>query len=176
MRGYGMRTVRSLFLGKVENGVQLQNRTRHDWSKAVDLFSMPIDPTGKPYPYSQEEYLETLCNARFGLSLPGFGQKCHREIEYFACGCVPIVTDGVDMTNFLVPPVEGVHYFRASTPEQVQKIVEETSRIRWTAMSIAGREWWRVYASAEGLFRLTFARIEQCRPFLLCGIPKDLKL
>lgn len=176
MRGYESRRVRSVFLGKVENGVQLQNRTRHDWSKAVDLFSMPIDPTGKPYPYSQEEYLETLCNARFGLSLPGFGQKCHREIEYFACGCVPIVTDGVDMTNFLVPPVEGVHYFRASTPDQVRKIVEETSRIRWTAMSIAGREWWRVYASAEGLFRLTFARIEQCRPFLLCGIPKDLKL
>lgn len=176
MRGYGMRGIRSLFLGKVENGVQLQNRTRHDWSKAVDLFSMPIDPTGKPYPYTQDEYLEKLCNARFGLSLPGFGQKCHREIEYFACGCVPIVTEGVDMSNFLVPPVEGVHYFRASTPDQVRKIVEETSRIRWTAMSIAGREWWRVYASAEGLFRLTFARIEQCRPFLACGIPKDLKL
>lgn len=175
-RGYSARTIPSLFLGKVENGVQLHNRTRHDWSKAVGLFSMPIDPTGKPYPYSQEEYLEKLCSARFGLSLPGFGQKCHREIEYFACGCVPIVTDGVDMTNFLIPPVEGVHYFRASTPEQVRKIVEETPRIQWTAMSIAGREWWRVYASAEGLFRLTFARIEQCRPFLQCGIPSDLKL
>ena len=41
LRGYDSRRIRSLFLGKVENGVQMQARTSRDWSKCVDLFSMP---------------------------------------------------------------------------------------------------------------------------------------
>ena len=172
MRGYKQRSVESVFLGKVENGVQRENRTKHDWSKAVTLFSMPFDSTGAAYPYTQKEYLETLCDSRFGLCLPGFGPKCNREIEYFACGCVPIVTPGVDMTGYLVPPVEGVHYLRASTPEEVVSIVKKMPAERWTYMSAACREWWVRYASVEGLFRLTWARIEQCRPYFNVGIPK----
>ena len=172
MKGYSGRYISSLFLGKVENGIQRANRTSADWSTAVELFSMPFDSTGAAYPYTQEEYLDKLCNARFGLCLPGFGPKCNREIEYFACGCVPIVTPGVDMKNYLVPPVEGVHYLRAKTPEDVQKIVATIQPDRWTYMSMAGREWWARYASAEGLFRLTWARIEQCRPYMNVGIPR----
>lgn len=172
LRGYKDRKISSVFLGKVENGVQLAARTGADWKSAVERFSMPIDSTGKPYPYTQAEYLETLCTTRFGLCLPGFGPKCNREIEYFACGVVPIVTPGVDMKGYLVPPREGQHYFRASTPEEVRAIVEETPAAKWSAMSAAGREWWRTYASAEGLFRVTWARIEQCQPYLTVGIPK----
>jgi len=170
--GYNKRTIASLFLGKIENGVQHKNRTTHDWSKCVELFSMPIDSTGAAYPYTQAEYLDKLCHARFGLCLPGFGPKCNREIEYFACGVVPIVTDGVDMKGYLVAPKEGVHYFRASTPADVERIVKETSAETWAKMSVAGREWWSSYCSAEGLFRLTWTRIEQCRPFFNVGIPK----
>ena len=172
MRSYKQRSVDSLFLGKVENGVQREHRTKHDWSKAVTLFSMPFDSTGAAYPYTQKEYLETLCDARFGLCLPGFGPKCNREIEYMACGCVPIVTPGVDMTGYLVPPVEGVHYLRASTPDEVVAIVKAMPAERWAYMSAACREWWARYASVEGLFRLTWARIEQCRPYFNVGIPK----
>jgi len=173
MQGYSSRSISSLFLGKVENGIQHAARcgSGFDWSTAVALFSMPIDSTGKAYPYTQDQYLEKLCSSRFGLCLPGFGPKCNREIEYFCCGVVPIVTPGCDMKNYLVPPVEGVHYFRARTPEDAQRIVRTTSPEKWTAMSAAGREWWRTYASAEGLFRLTWARIEQCRPYLNVGIP-----
>lgn len=172
MLGYNARKIRSLFLGKVENGVQYAHRTSHNWSTAVDLFSMPIDSMGKPYPYTQNEYLEKLCSARFGLCLPGIGGKCNREIEYFACGCVPIVTPGVDMTGYLVPPVEGIHYLVANTPEDVTRIVTETPAHVWITMSAAGRAWWQAYASAEGLFRLTWARIEQCRSYLNVGIPR----
>jgi hypothetical protein len=172
-RGFNTRKIKSLFLGKIENGVQMKARTTQDWSASVELFSMPVDSTGKPYPYTQTEYLDKLCNARFGLCLPGFGPKCNREIEYFACGCVPIVTPGVDMKGYLVPPKEGVHYLRAETPEQVSKLISSTSAEKWMEMSAAGRDWWRTYASAEGLFRLTWARIEQCRPFLNVGIPKQ---
>ena len=170
--GFNKRTIKSLFLGKIENGVQQKNRTAYDWSKCVELFSMPIDSTGAPYPYTQSEYLDKLCHARFGLCLPGFGPKCNREIEYFACGVVPIVTDGVDMKGYLVAPKEGIHYFKASTPADVSRIVKETSAETWASMSAAGREWWNTYCSAEGLFRLTWTRIEQCRPFFNVGIPK----
>jgi hypothetical protein len=173
MMSYADRSIRSLFLGKVENGVQHTHRTGADWGRAVDLFSMPIDPTGAPYPYTQEQYLEKLCNARFGLCLPGYGPKCNREIEYFACGVVPIVAPGVDMKGYLVPPIEGVHYITARTPDDVRAIVEKTPPEQWARMSVAGRRWWNLYASAEGLFRLTWDRIEQCRPFLTTGcIPK----
>jgi len=169
---FNKRPISSLFLGKIENGIQQANRTRHDWSKCVELFSMPVDSTGAPYPYTQTEYLDKLCHARFGLCLPGFGPKCNREIEYFACGVVPIITDGVDMKGYLVAPKEGVHYFKASTPADVARIVKETTAETWSKMSVAGREWWQSYCSAEGLFRLTWTRIEQCRPFFNVGIPK----
>jgi hypothetical protein len=175
MMSYANRQIKSLFLGKVENGVQQAHRTGADWKLAVELFSMPIDPTGAPYPFTQEQYLEKLCNARFGLCLPGYGPKCNREIEYFACGVVPIVTPGVDMKGYLVPPVEGVHYMTARTPEEVQTIVNTMKPEQWLRMSVAGRKWWSLYASAEGLFRLTWERIEQCRPYLASGgIPKTL--
>lgn len=175
MLPYATRSIKSIFLGKIENGVQHAHRTGADWKSAVELFSMPIDPTGAPYPYTQEQYLEKLCNSRYGLCLPGYGPKCNREIEYFACGVVPIVTPGVDMKGYLVPPIEGVHYLTARTPDEVQSIVEKTKPEQWLRMSIAGRRWWNLYASAEGLFRLTWDRIEQCRPFMTSGgIPKFL--
>jgi len=176
LRGYDKRPIASLFLGKVENGVQKAARTGMDWSKSVDLFSMPIDSTGAPYPYTQKQYLEKLCSARFGLCLPGFGPKCNREIEYLATGCVPIVTPGVDMSGYLVAPVEGIHYFRANGPEDVKRIIKETDPVVWTRMSAAGRAWWKTYASAEGMFRLTWARIEQCRPYFGVGLPKHFSL
>ena len=173
---YADRSISSLFLGKVENGVQHANRCTQDWSKSVELFSMPLDSSGKPYPYTQQEYLAKLCDARYGLCLPGFGNKCNREIEYFACGCVPIVTEGVDMKHYLIPPNEGVHYFVAKTIADVQRIIQSTSAETWMEMSLAGREWWRAIASAEGFFRLTWARIEQCRPYLQVGIPQTFSL
>jgi hypothetical protein len=176
MRGYDSRPIQSLFLGRVSNGLQKIARCAIDWSTSVELFSMPVDSTDTPYPFTQEEYLSKLCSARFGLSLPGNGQKCNREIEYFACGCVPIIVDGVDMKSYLVPPIEGIHYFKASTPDDVKRIVKNTSPSKWAAMSAAGRNWWRNYASVEGLFRLTWARIEQCKPYYNVGIPATFTL
>jgi hypothetical protein len=80
------------------------------------------------------------------------------------------------MSGFLIAPIEGIHYFRASTPEDVRRIVNTTPADKWTAMSAAGRNWWRNYASAEGLFRLTWARIEQCKPYYNVGIPQNFHL
>lgn len=160
---YEDRNIPSLFLGRIENGVQKERRSTHDWSKAVSMFNMPVDSTGGPYKYSQMEYLTLLTQARFGLCLPGFGPKCNREIEYFATGTVPIVTPGVDMTHYAVPPKEGVHYLVAKTPEEVVKLATNTSREKWIEMSVAGRAWWRRYASAEGLFRFTWGLVDEAQ-------------
>lgn len=158
---YEDRTIPSIFLGKIENGIQKERRTTHNWENAVHTFHMPIDSSGGPYKYSQEEYLNLLCQSRFGICLPGFGPKCNREIEYFATGTVPIVTPGVDMSNYASKPKENVHYFTAKTPDDVKHLVETTSPEKWTEMSIACRAWWRRYASAEGLFRLTWGIVNE---------------
>ena len=155
-RSYKERKTQSIFLGRIENGIQKERRSTHDWSTAVSTFSMPVDSTGGPYKYTQEEYLDQLCNAKFGLCLPGYGPKCNREIEYFATGTVPIVTPGVDMTNYIVPPQKGVHYLVASTPEEVRQVQKTITEEKWQQMSDAGKLWWQRYASAEGLFRFTW--------------------
>jgi hypothetical protein len=162
-KNYNNRKTKSVFLGRVENGIQLERRTKQDWSAVIDSFSMPVDSTAGPYKYTQEQYLSILADSRFGLCLPGFGSKCNREIEYFAMGTVPIITPGVDMLNYAARPQKNIHYFEASTPEEVQKIVNETGPEKWTEMSIAGRAWWRRYASAEGLFRLTWGIINTAK-------------
>lgn len=158
---YEDRTIPSIFLGKIENGIQKERRTIHDWQQAIHTFHMPIDSSGGPYKYSQEEYLRLLCQSRFGLCLPGFGPKCNREIEYFATGTVPIITPGIDMSNYASKPKENVHYFTAKTPDDVRRLVETTTPEKWTEMSIACRAWWRRYASAEGLFRLTWGIVNE---------------
>jgi hypothetical protein len=65
------------------------------------------------------------------------------------------------MTHYAVPPKEGVHYLAAKTPEEVAKLVKTTTREKWIEMSVAGRAWWRRYASAEGLFRFTWGLVNE---------------
>jgi hypothetical protein len=166
LNSFAARQIPSIFLGRIENGVQQERRQTHDWSKVIHTFSMPIDSTGGPYKYNQEEYLDMLTNSRYGLCLPGYGPKCNREIEYFAAGTVPIVTPGVDMKHYAAQPKLGTHYFIAQTPEEVKHIIATTSQDKWTEMSIAGRAWWRRYASAEGLFRLTWGSILEAQDTL----------
>jgi hypothetical protein len=156
LKTYDERAIPSIFLGRIENGIQKAKRTVCNWSEAIHTFVMPLDSTGGPYQFTQEEYLTLLSKSRFGLCLPGFGPKCNREIEYFATGTVPIVTPGVDIKSYAVPPKENVHYFFASSPEEVKQIIENTTKEQWNTMSANGRSWWRRYASAEGLFRLTW--------------------
>lgn len=93
--------------------------------------------------------------SRYGLCLPGYGPKCHREIECMALGVVPIVTPGIDMTNYAVPPVEGTHYLRAETPEEVRRLVDETSIEKWDQMSQACIKYYEDNYSTKGSWDLT---------------------
>jgi hypothetical protein len=141
-----------VFYGKTENAVQARRR-KGDWKSACSEWVMVQND--EKYPFTQKEYLEKLASARFGLCLPGYGYKCHREVECMAMGCVPVVSPEVDMDSYANPPVEGVHYLRVSTPEDVAGVVGAVSKESWEKMSAAGRVWWNENASCAGSFRLT---------------------
>lgn len=72
-----------------------------------------------------------------------------------AMGCVPICAPEVDMTNYAEAPVEGVHYFRAETPEDARRLSLETSAEKHAEMSAACIDWWKRNASCEGMWELT---------------------
>jgi hypothetical protein len=142
-----------VFYGKIENKVQERRRTTADWQKACeDWVCVRGD---EAYPFTQEEYLRKLSGARFGLCLPGYGLKCHREVECMAMGCVPVCAPEVDMDAYENPPVEGVHYFRVKDVEEALAVVARTDKETWEKMSVAGRTWWRENCSVEGSFKLT---------------------
>ena len=142
-----------VFYGRSENQVQKKRRSGFDWAPQCSEF-VHVDGL-KPYPFTQEQYLEKLTDARFGLCLAGYGYKCHREIECMAMGCIPIVAADVDMANYAEPPEEGLHYFRVEAPEDIPSIIEKTTAERWTVMSVACRDWWRRNASVDGMWELT---------------------
>ena len=153
-RGFTDRPRSLVFYGKIENRVQETRRTVADWSTVCDEFVMP-QGADKPYQYTQQEYLERLCDAKFGLCLAGFGRKCHREVELMAMGCVPVVDKEVDMNSYANPPVEGIHYIRVSAAEEVQAKLATISPETWQTMSSACRLWWKENSSCEGMWTLT---------------------
>jgi hypothetical protein len=142
-----------VFYGRIENHVQKKHRTGLKWLEACSDSSMPMG--SETYPFTQKEYLEKLLDARFGLCLAGYGKKCHREVECMAMGCVPICAPEVDMTNYAESPVEGVHYFRAETPEDARRLSLETTAEKHAEMSAACIDWWKRNASCEGMWELT---------------------
>jgi len=153
-KGWEERSKTLVFYGKIENYTQQKRRKQYDWSPVCDDFIM-VQGAEKPYPFTHEEYLRKLSEARFGLCIAGFGKKCHREVECMAMGCVPVVTSEVDMECYANPPQEGIHYLRVQTPSEVQEKVAAVSHEAWATMSCACKLWWKENASAEGSWLLT---------------------
>ena len=138
-RGYAERPIESLFIGNYENAIQQQHRTSQDWSKSVSEFHLT---SGSTHKFTPKEYLQKLAQARFGLTLRGYGVKCHREVELMAFGTVPIVTPNVNTTDYQEPLVEGVHYVRANHPSEVPDILKAITPEQWQTMSIACKDWY----------------------------------
>ena len=89
-----------------------------------------------------------------------------------AMGCVPIVSKGVDMDSYAVPPVVGVHYLRVEGPEDVAGAVAGYSKEAWEVMSAACRAWWAANASVEGSFKLTKGLIAESGLFPVAVVPE----
>tara|TARA_Y100000768_G_scaffold103261_1_gene75478 strand:- start:123 stop:3845 length:3723 start_codon:yes stop_codon:yes gene_type:complete len=156
---YENRTIRSIFVGKVENHVQKKYRIDDgiEWNKYVDLYKM--HNPNENYVYSNEEYLDLLRHSKFGLCLRGYGGKCNREIELMGLGVVPIVMDDVDM-SYYNNLVVNVHYFVVSNGEEFKEIVDNCSKEHWTLMSNAVLEWYNKNCSSVGSFNTTKNIIE----------------
>ena len=157
---YDERNIESIFLGKIENGVQYKNRTAHNWSESVELFNMPVKMGDSfSWPYTQDEYLHKVSLSRFGLCLPGYGPKCNREIELLGLGVVPIITPTV-CTIYHDPLIEGKHYLKAHSPNQLRDVIKNCTQKYWEFLSFNGRKWYEKNCSRLGSFQTT-QRISQ---------------
>jgi|TARA_R110000851_G_scaffold78423_1_gene173026 hypothetical protein len=152
---YDERDIESIFLGKVENHIQKKNRTTEPWSSVIEEFSMPIR-LGDSFiwRYTQDEYLEKISNSKFGLCLAGYGPKCNREIELMGLGVVPLITNNVCIV-YHDPIIEGQHFLRVTTANDVTKVIKECSKARWQYISYNCRQWYKRNCSCEGSFEIT---------------------
>ena len=159
---YAERDTLSIFAGKIENDTQNKNRTQSnvDWSKHIEDFSCPVNGNRK---YTQEQYLDRVHHSKFGLCLPGFGNKCNREIELMALGTVPIVTPGVDISGYYRPPRENVHYIFAKNGAELEEKLAAISREKWEEMSEQCRYWYQENCSPAGSFYTTLDAIDDWR-------------
>ena len=152
---YEKREFNTVFIAKVENEVQAGFRDPKKWKSHIDFFDLIIEEAGKPYKYSNTEYIDLIRYSKYGLCLRGFGPKCHREVELMACGTIPIITPDVDIDNYYNPPIEGTHYIRVSKPEDIQKKINSISQEQWEQMSKACVQWYNDNCSVQGSFNTT---------------------
>lgn len=171
------RTIESIFIGKIENNVQKQYRDSSQWKDCIEFFDL-IEAHPQYYKYTQEEYLEHMSNSKYGLSLRGFGPKCNREIEMLALGVVPMLHTDVD-TTYYNQLREHEHYFRVRSPEDVRRIVNETSKDTWTKMSTNCKKWYTENASPKGSFDTTMKivrdlNVKKTKPTSMCTFATNM--
>lgn len=141
------RTNDSIFIGNFENSTQKKFRqTNYDWGSVLSEYHCT---SGSKHKFTQQEYLDKLRTSKYGLCLRGYGSKCHREVELMALGTVPLITSEVSISSYYDQPIEGIHYFKVSTPEELNEIVESTQQETWEKMSSACYEWYQrnIYSS-----------------------------
>ena len=146
-----------VFFGRIENDVQASHRQNVDqWRSLCTKFSMPLTAK-EPYALAPEEYLMALQNSKYGLCLRGYGPKCNREIELLAMGTVPLVTDGVDYSNYADPLIEGLHVIYVKDAQDAKVKMAAIPDSQWETMSKAGHMWWKKNASVDGSWSKTKA-------------------
>jgi len=152
---YKDRTTNCVFIGNIENQVQAAARAI-SWEIVCDRWHLT---KGSEHALSQEKYFHALATSKFGLCLAGYGKKCHREIECMAMGTVPVCSADVDTENYAEPLKEGVHFLRATNPEDAKEKMAAVSYTSWEEMSTACKVWWERNASIEGSFKVTMANL-----------------
>ena len=157
-KGFNERRLSSTFIGKIENPEQYENRATKNWNDYIDFFEMPI--TQGPPKYDMNTYLNYLYNSKFGLSLPGFGPKCNREIELMALGTVPILVPGVE-TRYHNPIEENIHYLKVNSPEEIPDLINSITEDKWSYMSKNCKEWYNNNCTRKTSFAVTKEIIEK---------------
>ena len=146
IKKYSERKNSSVFIGtyttQKRNG-NWGNYIQNYWMGSRSTTLMPND-----------KYLEYLGDHKFGLSLPGVGPKCLRDIELIGLGTVPIFTPGV-CTDYHEPLVENKHFLYADKPEDIPQIIKNCNKEKWEYMSNECVQWYIRNCSVNGSYRLT---------------------
>lgn len=144
---------KTIFAGSIENETQEHFRRMFaEWASSIDIFSCADRlNNSEPHEYTQEEYLSLVSKSRFGVCFRGNGPKCFRELEYLALGTPLIVTRGVCI-NYPEPLREGIHYFKAESPEDIDNITARTSQQDWDRMSQQCWDWFTRNGSIDNIF------------------------
>jgi hypothetical protein len=153
----------SIFLGKIETNQQLNNR-KNNWANYIERFECPVT-SSKEYKYTQDEYLQLLSRSQFGLCLPGFGNKCNREIELFALSVVPIFTPGV-CRKYCFKLKENENYLLAKKPEDIPLLIKDCDRNKWQNIVNNNTYIYEKYLSIIGAFNTTMNLINNRVPKL----------
>jgi hypothetical protein len=133
-----------------------RHRLGKDWGSAIDVYHCT---QGTQHKFTHEEYLDMLGNSKFGLSLRGYGAKCHREIELMACGTVPIISTDVCTDSYLNPLIDGVHYISVKEPSEVCAKIEKITEEKWNEMSVACKKWYFENCTAFNLWNNLISHI-----------------
>lgn len=160
-KDFAARDIRSIFIGKVENSEQSKYRDDIDYSNAIELFYLGRKEDS--YPFSQEEYLKRMSSAKFALSLRGFGQKCNREPEALANGCVLMVNSDVDVNSYHEPLVKDRHYKLYETLDDLRAIQMNTTQEEWNYISQNSKAWYERNCSFDGAFTVVESIYEKIR-------------
>jgi len=154
---YHERTCDSIFIGNIENSVQNRFRnTEHNWK---DVLSEYHCTNGTKHKFTQNEYLEKMSNARYGLCLRGYGSKCHREVELMALGIVPIITPNVTITSYMNPPKENEHYIKIDYPDELHGKISKIDESKWNEMSLKCAEWYQQNVHSNNSLGMFISRI-----------------
>lgn len=155
---YSARKLDTIFVGNFENSVQEKYRCKsgHDWAAVLSEYHCTA---GRRHKFTPEEYLEKLHSSRFGLCLRGYGSKCHREVELMALGTIPLITPEVSISSYMEPPVEGLHFIRVNSPEELLAKTREISAEKWEEMSRACVEWYMRNVHSSNFWNNTISHI-----------------
>lgn len=140
LKKHSERKIESIFIGNFENPIQQKYRQINNWEKVLTEYHCTA---GNKHKFTQEQYLDKLRNARYGLCLRGYGSKCHREVELMAFGTVPIITPEVSIDSYLDTPKENIHYIKVSSEKEMREKINNITKEQWEKMSKSCYEWYQ---------------------------------
>jgi hypothetical protein len=112
-----------------------------------------------PLPYYK--YLQLLASHNFCLCYPGFGPKCHREIEAMGLGTIPVITEGV-CTNYHNKLIENIHFIKVKTAKDIKSLKQITKSQR-LKMSNSCLTWFNENISPLNAYRITTKCIQEIK-------------
>ena len=127
------RTNHSIFIGKHnESREQLKNTIEY-----VTLYN--VEETQMSY----ENYLQNISQSKFGICVKGSQPKSRRLMEYLAVGTVPIIVKNeINTTSFENPLQENIHFLSVDSIEDVNHIIQTTTKETWNELSDNGKTWY----------------------------------